>query len=294
MNAVARLHLARRLHPPGARRMRRDELGDLAADDQPHGRRPGGRRPAPQGAGGERLTRAAHARSRRCGRCWRTSWTASPAADPETMRTGAAADRAAGPAGRDQLLDLSRLDNGAVPLDAKRVRGVAVPVGGAEGRRAWAWRAPGHRLGLRQPRPHGRPSAPGRVAAGADRATRTRERLHQVVANLIDNAVKHSPPQRPGDGAGAARRGCPAVLELEVLDEGPGIPRGGAAPGLRALQPRRRRPARPGQRRRYGAGAGDRPLGGGSARRPDRGGRIRRGAAGSTSPFRAVLCAKLT
>lgn len=49
------------------------------------------------------------------------------------------------------------------------------------------------------------------------------ERLHQVMANLIDNAVKHSPPH--GRVTVRARRGpYPDSLELEVEDEGPGIP----------------------------------------------------------------------
>jgi signal transduction histidine kinase len=49
------------------------------------------------------------------------------------------------------------------------------------------------------------------------------ERLHQVMANLIDNAVKHSPPH--GRVTVRARRGeQPESLTLEVLDEGPGIP----------------------------------------------------------------------
>lgn len=49
------------------------------------------------------------------------------------------------------------------------------------------------------------------------------ERLHQVVANLIDNAVKHSPAH--GRVTVLARPGAhPESLELEVVDEGPGIP----------------------------------------------------------------------
>lgn len=44
-----------------------------------------------------------------------------------------------------------------------------------------------------------------------------------MVANLIDNAVKHSPPS--GRVTVRARRGTgPGSLDLEVLDEGPGIP----------------------------------------------------------------------
>ncbi|NED88113.1 sensor histidine kinase, partial [Streptomyces sp. SID11233] len=46
----------------------------------------------------------------------------------------------------------------------------------------------------------------------------------QVVANLIDNAVKHSPAA--GKVTVRARAGAgPDSLELEVMDEGPGIPR---------------------------------------------------------------------
>jgi signal transduction histidine kinase len=48
-----------------------------------------------------------------------------------------------------------------------------------------------------------------------------RERLHQLVANLLDNAGRHSPP-----GATVrvrARRETGRVV-LEVVDEGPGIP----------------------------------------------------------------------
>jgi signal transduction histidine kinase len=49
------------------------------------------------------------------------------------------------------------------------------------------------------------------------------ERLHQVVANLIDNAVKHSPAH--GRVTVRARPGASLEsLEVEVLDEGPGIP----------------------------------------------------------------------
>ena len=49
------------------------------------------------------------------------------------------------------------------------------------------------------------------------------ERVHQVVANLLENAVRYSP--RGGRVEVHARR-CdnPPGVTIEVLDEGPGIP----------------------------------------------------------------------
>jgi signal transduction histidine kinase len=47
------------------------------------------------------------------------------------------------------------------------------------------------------------------------------ERVHQVVANLLENAVRHSP--RGGTVAVRARRSARGV-RIEVVDEGPGIP----------------------------------------------------------------------
>jgi signal transduction histidine kinase len=51
------------------------------------------------------------------------------------------------------------------------------------------------------------------------------ERLHQVIANLLDNAVRHSP--EGGEVRVSARRSAGGV-RLEVVDEGPGIPAGDA------------------------------------------------------------------
>lgn len=115
------------------------------------------------------------------------------------------------------LLDLSKLDGGVVPLDARRfevrpfldgvLRGVTVDgatAGGAYGRRGDV------RLRLEVQPPD--------LTGVADP-----ERLHQVVANLVDNACKHSPTggtvtvrASPGEQPGA--------LLLEVADQGPGIP----------------------------------------------------------------------
>ncbi|ANW18190.1 HAMP domain-containing sensor histidine kinase [Streptomyces clavuligerus] len=162
------------------------------------------------------------------------------AADPETMRTALKQTERLGRL-VETLLDLSRLDNGVVPLRARRfevwpyLSGVLKEANLAAGRRALA-SGSGH---------HTRTDvhlhldvSPPELTAHADA-----ERLHQVVANLIDNAVKHSPPH--GRVTVRARRGeSPESLDLEVVDEGPGIPEpqrrqvferfnrgGGAAPG---------------------------------------------------------------
>ncbi|MFJ8472946.1 sensor histidine kinase [Kitasatospora sp. NPDC094011] len=115
------------------------------------------------------------------------------------------------------LLDLSKIDDGVVDLDARPfevrefldgvLRGVTVDgatAGGAFSRRGDV------RLTLEV--------SPTGLTAVADP-----ERLHQVVANLVDNACKHSPPG--GTVTVRARpEGDDGGLLLEVQDEGPGIP----------------------------------------------------------------------
>ncbi len=60
-------------------------------------------------------------------------------------------------------------------------------------------------------------------AADALRICGDRDRLHQVVANLLDNAATHSPADGTVTIAAHAIAARSAVL-LEVSDEGPGIP----------------------------------------------------------------------
>ena len=47
------------------------------------------------------------------------------------------------------------------------------------------------------------------------------ERVHQVVANLLENAVRHSPA---GGAVEVRARRSASGVTIEVLDEGPGIP----------------------------------------------------------------------
>ncbi|QFR98011.1 HAMP domain-containing sensor histidine kinase [Streptomyces tsukubensis] len=145
-------------------------------------------------------------------------------ADPETMRTALKQTERLGRL-VETLLDLSRLDHGVVPLRTQRfevwpyLSGVlkeAQLPGTAAAQRGLVSRSGSHtrtdvHLHL--------DVSPPELTAHADV-----ERLHQVVANLIDNAVKHSPPHgrvtvRARDG------GTSGSLALEIMDEGPGIPR---------------------------------------------------------------------
>jgi signal transduction histidine kinase len=59
------------------------------------------------------------------------------------------------------------------------------------------------------------------VGARALIAYGDRDRLHQVVANLIDNAVRHSPPGGRVEVSAAQSNGSVAIA---VADDGPGIP----------------------------------------------------------------------
>ncbi len=103
------------------------------------------------------------------------------------------------------LLDLSRLDAGLVALDVGPVD-VAALLGRV---------ADEARLATR------RRVAVVAQAAPTLRLTGDERRLHQLLANLADNAVRHSPDG--GTVTLSARAGDGRVV-LEVHDEGPGIP----------------------------------------------------------------------
>jgi len=108
----------------------------------------------------------------------------------------------------EQLLELSKLESGAVPLAR-----TPIVVGALFERVAAEWRpsTQARAIGLDL-----EVDPPGLVLQ-ADEA-----RVHQVLANLVANAVRHSPDGGRVVVRAHARSG---TVELEVLDEGPGIPR---------------------------------------------------------------------
>jgi signal transduction histidine kinase len=124
-----------------------------------------------------------------------------------------------------QLLDLSRLESGAVPL-RREIVGVA-PL-------------------LEAVAAEARLHAPGRhvetsVSPADLRVTADPDRMHQVLANLTANALRHGPADRPVAITAAAHDGH---VVLTVADEGPGIP---AADAERVFERfYRADPARPG------------------------------------------------
>lgn len=134
--------------------------------------------------------------------------------EPETVRTML---RQVERLGRlvSQLLDLSKLESGAVPLQQGDVS-VAALVEQVVGDVRLRLEQPG----TKQVRFAVRIEPPDLVIE-ADA-----ERLHQVFVNLVDNAVRHSPPGGRVAVLGRRNRGTVAV---EVLDEGPGIPEEEAA-----------------------------------------------------------------
>ena len=124
-------------------------------------------------------------------------------ADPETIRTMLAQVERLGRLVA-QLLDLSRLESRAVPLD---LRPFEVAVVLAHVARESSLHAP--------PDVELDVDCPAGLVGSGDA-----ERVHQVVANLVENAVRHSP--RPGRVTIAARRDGPRV-RISVADQGPGI-----------------------------------------------------------------------
>ena len=104
-----------------------------------------------------------------------------------------------------QLLDLSRLESGTLALDKRQFE-----------------IEPMLELALRETRLHA-----GDISLSVEIEPRPfsidadDERLHQVVANLVANAVRHSPPDGHVIVRAIAR---PDGAQLEVIDDGPGIP----------------------------------------------------------------------
>jgi signal transduction histidine kinase len=124
--------------------------------------------------------------------------------DPETLRTMLAQVERLGRLVK-QLLDLSRLEAGVVPLD-RQPFDLEVLLGQAV--RESQLSAPSVTMTVNV--------EPSDLELEADQ-----ERLHQVVANLVENAVRHSP--KGGTVAVTACRRADRVA-IEVSDDGPGIP----------------------------------------------------------------------
>jgi signal transduction histidine kinase len=86
---------------------------------------------------------------------------------------------------------------------------------------ASGWPPPGRAAALAQAAGLGRRSA----ATGSghrDRVARVKPVLERVVANIVDNALRH------GAGSPVAIRASAHHVELRVVDHGPGIPPGSA------------------------------------------------------------------
>lgn len=126
------------------------------------------------------------------------------AADPETLRTMLTQVERLGRL-VSQLLDLSRLESGAVPLQRSRF-----DVGGVLDEVAMLSRL------------HA-PDTEVVVAVDGDavKADGDPERVHQVVANLVENAVRFSPP---GGRVTLRAWSSGEAATVVVEDEGPGIP----------------------------------------------------------------------
>jgi signal transduction histidine kinase len=107
----------------------------------------------------------------------------------------------------DQLLDLSKLESGAVPLELSEIRADALL-----DQVVAEWSEPASSRGVRIELEPGCPELVLRVDA---------DRMRQVLANLVANAIRHS-PEVGRVLLSACAEG--STTRLEVADEGPGIP----------------------------------------------------------------------
>jgi len=126
-------------------------------------------------------------------------------ADPDTLRTMLQQVERLGRLVA-QLLDLSRLESGAVPLQTRPFDIAGV---------------------LDQAVTEARLHSPATtidvtVEPGLSPVLGDPERIHQVIANLVDNAVRHTPPH--GTVRLLARTATSQRVSIEVVDDGPGIP----------------------------------------------------------------------
>ena len=109
----------------------------------------------------------------------------------------------------EQLLDLSRLESGAVPFH--RTDFLVKPLLEQAVRESELHSRRGHKdVALSFS------IEPESLVVSGDP-----ERMHQVVSNIVENAVRHSPA---GGRVDVSARSDSDVVTIEVVDEGPGIP----------------------------------------------------------------------
>jgi signal transduction histidine kinase len=133
--------------------------------------------------------------------------------DPATLRTMTSQVERLGRL-VDQLLDLSRLEAGVVPLERRAFAVEPLLERAAEESRLNAERGLDRDVQLSIS-----------VEPVGLRLDGDAERVHQVVANLLDNAIRHSPD---GGEVSLLARGENGNVRIEVADQGPGIPEGEA------------------------------------------------------------------
>jgi signal transduction histidine kinase len=109
-----------------------------------------------------------------------------------------------------QLLDLSKFESGVVPLQVSTFEVLDLVEQALYEARLNARQRDGKKVEIAMS-----------VEPPALRATADPERVHQVLTNLVENAVRHSPD---GGHITIAARPAPNGVELAVSDEGPGIP----------------------------------------------------------------------
>lgn len=108
-----------------------------------------------------------------------------------------------------QLLDLSKLESGTFPLDSQPFALKGVAERAAREVSLNAAHASDKRIELDV-------RVPEDLTVVGDP-----ERVHQVLANLLDNAVRHSPDEAVVQLSAGAEDGS---VRIDVIDEGPGIP----------------------------------------------------------------------
>jgi signal transduction histidine kinase len=107
----------------------------------------------------------------------------------------------------EQVLDLSRLESGAVPLERTRFAAATLV-----GQVVEEWRTQAEIRDV---------SVQGEVEPPTLELHADEQRLHQVLANLVANAVRHSPR---GGRVLVRAVADDGLARLEVRDDGPGIP----------------------------------------------------------------------